>query len=121
MGGYLCWLLGISVPKSASPMTLSGPFPLHLSSKQMAIELFTVLLPAPFLERISQVASTTHQRRFARAIGPQQTKHAARDGQSGIVQSVDPATIDFRETSESNLHGGSFLLNKSRLPRFREQ
>jgi hypothetical protein len=39
-------------------MTLSGPFPLYLSSKQMAIELFTVLLPAPFLERISQVAST---------------------------------------------------------------
>jgi len=29
-------------------MTLSGPFPLHLSSRQMAIELLTVLLTALF-------------------------------------------------------------------------
>jgi hypothetical protein len=29
-------------------MTLSGPFPLKLSSKQMVIELLSVLLPALF-------------------------------------------------------------------------
>jgi len=28
---HLYWLHRISLPKSASPMTLSGPFPLHLS------------------------------------------------------------------------------------------
>ena len=44
--------------KKCMQMTLSGPFPLYLSSKQMAIELLTALLPALFLERISDVAST---------------------------------------------------------------
>jgi len=32
-------------------MTLSGPFPLHLYSKKMAIELLIVLLPVLFLNR----------------------------------------------------------------------
>ncbi len=37
------WLLRISVPKSASQMTLAGTFPLHLYIKLMTIQLFTAL------------------------------------------------------------------------------
>jgi len=44
----LCWLLRISVPKNASPMALSDPFPLHLSIGQMAIDFLTLLLTALF-------------------------------------------------------------------------
>src|SRR5215469_8957871 len=54
----LYWLLRLSIPKSASPMTLSGPFLLHLSSKQTVMKLLTALFPALFLERIAEVAST---------------------------------------------------------------
>jgi hypothetical protein len=38
----------ISVPKSASQITLSDPFPLHLSIMPMAIQLLTLLFTAPF-------------------------------------------------------------------------
>src|SRR5215471_2510112 len=55
---WLCWLYWISVLISASQMTPSDPLPLHLSSKQVDRELLTVLLPALFLERKSDLAST---------------------------------------------------------------
>jgi hypothetical protein len=42
------WLHRISVPKSASQITLSDPFPLHLSIMPMAIQLLTLLFTAPF-------------------------------------------------------------------------
>jgi hypothetical protein len=44
----VCWLLRISVPKNALPRTLSDPLPLHLSIRQMAVQLLTLLYTALF-------------------------------------------------------------------------
>ena len=44
----LCWLHRLSVLKNAAPMMQSDPLPLHLYIRQMAIQLFTLLLPALF-------------------------------------------------------------------------
>jgi hypothetical protein len=68
----LCWLHRLSVPKSASPMTLSGPFPLHLTSTQRDTRAAHCAVCCPVFERISYVASTAsttglHNRRSQRS------------------------------------------------------
>jgi hypothetical protein len=66
----LYWLLRISVRKSASQMTLSDPFALHLYIKQKAILLLTLLFTALFWNRYPKLSRRPARYHLTMALFP---------------------------------------------------